>query len=229
MARILVVDDSPDLTTLLADVLEREGYDVAVAHNAREGLQRAHEFQPDLVLLDIIMPGMDGWDMLARLRDFSKVPVIMLTAIGDTEYKVRGLDIGADDYVTKPFDIEELEARMRALLRRTEQAPSEAQPVLSFDEGRLIIDPASYKVISQGEEVALTPLEHKLLLYLARNAGRVMTDAQILHDVWGPGYENSPTNVKVYIRRLRKKIEAEPSRPRYLLTRWGLGYYLIEI
>ncbi len=229
MARVLIVDDAPDLTMLLSDVLGHEGYEVAVAHNAQQGLQQARAFEPDLVLLDIIMPGMDGWEMLARLRDFSDVPVIMLTAIGDTEHKVRGLDIGADDYVSKPFDMQELTARMRALLRRVGQAASEVRSVLSFDGGRLVIDPDSHQVLSQGKEVNLTPIEHKLLLYLADNAGRVMTDEQILQNVWGPGYEDCLTNVKVYVRRLRQKIEADPDQPRYILTRWGVGYYMAKV
>jgi len=229
MARVLIVDDAPDLTMLLSDVLGHEGYEVAVAYNAQQGLQQARAFAPDLVLLDIIMPGMDGWEMLARLRDFSAVPVIMLTAIGDTEHKVRGLDIGADDYVSKPFDMQELIARMRALLRRAGQAAPGARSVLSFDDGRLLIDPDAHQVLSQGKEVNLTPIEQKLLLYLADNVGRVMTDEQILENVWGPGYEDYPTNVKVYVRRLRQKIEADPNRPRYILTRWGVGYYLAKI
>ena len=229
MARVLIVDDAPDLTMLLSDVLGHEGYEVAVAYNAQQGLQQARAFAPDLVLLDIIMPGMDGWEMLARLRDFSAVPVIMLTAIGDTEHKVRGLDIGADDYVSKPFDMQELIARMRALLRRAGQAAPGARSVLSFDDGRLLIDPDAHQVLSQGKEVNLTPIEQKLLLYLADNVGRVMTDEQILENVWGPGYEDYPTNVKVYVRRLRQKIEADPNQPRYILTRWGVGYYLAKI
>jgi DNA-binding response OmpR family regulator len=229
MARVLIVDDAPDLTTLLSDVLDQEGYEVAVAYDARQGLQQAHDFEPDLVLLDIIMPGMDVWEMLARLGDFSDVPVIMLTAIGDPEHRVRGLDIGADDYVSKPFDMQELIARMRALLRRAGQPPSGAHSVLSFDGGRLVIHPDSHRVISQGKEVSLTPIEHKLLLYLANNAGWVMTDEQILRNVWGPGYEDCLTNVKVYVRRLRQKIETDPDEPRYILTRWGVGYCLAKM
>jgi len=229
MARVLIVDDAPDLTVLLSDVLGQEGYEVAVAHDARQGLEQARYFEPDLVLLDIIMPGMDGWEMLARLRDFSDVPVIMLTAIGDTEHRVRGLDIGADDYVSKPFDMQELTARMRALLRRAGQPPSGVRSILSFDGGQLTIHPDSHRVISQGKEVDLTPIEHKLLLYLASNAGWVMTDEQILENVWGPGYEDCLTNVKVYVRRLRQKIEADPNQPRYIMTRWGVGYYLAKI
>ncbi len=226
--KLLVVDDQPELTKFLADAMTLEGYEVAVAHDARVGLQKVHSFEPDLILLDIMMPVIDGWEMLGRLRKFSDVPVIMLTAIGDTEHRVHGLDIGADDYLTKPFDVKELKARIRAVLRRvTASSPDSGQP-LSFDDGRLLIDPGSYRVIVQGEEVDLTRIEHQLLLYLARNAGSVMTYAQILENVWGPGYEDSPSYVKVYIRRLRQKIELDPSQPRCIQTRWGVGYCLTK-
>jgi DNA-binding response OmpR family regulator len=174
------------------------------------------------------MPVVDGWEMLRRLREFTDVPVIMLTAIGDTEHKIHGLDIGADDYITKPFEVKELKARIRAVLRRVIGPSPDQGPCLSLDDGRLIIDPSSHKVISHGREVSLTPIEHKLLLFLARNVGRVMTYEQILEHVWGPGYDDSVGNVKVYVRRLRKKIEADPSQPRYIQTRWGVGYGLIE-
>jgi two-component system response regulator VicR len=175
-----------------------------------------------------MMPIIDGWVMLSRLRQFSDVPVIMLTAIGDIDHKVHGFDIGADDYITKPFEVKELKARIGAVLRRARLSPSEADSYLSFDEGRLIIDPSAHLVFSHGKEVSLTPIEHNLLLLLALNAGRVLTYEQILKDVWGPGYEDSLTNVKVYVRRLRKKIEADPSQPRYIQTRWGVGYCLAK-
>lgn len=228
-AKILIVDDEPVQTTFLAHALAHEGYEVAVAHDAQEGLRRAHDFEPDLALLDVLMPGMDGWGMLVRLREFSTIPVIMLTAMGGVEDKVHGLNIGADDYITKPFEMEELKARIRAILRRATSPLSDASSHLSFDGDRLVIDPSSYRAISQGKAVDLTPIEHKLLLYLARNAGRVMTYAQILENVWGPGYEDSVTNVKVYVRRLRQKIEVEPSEPRYILTRWGIGYFMAQV
>ena len=227
-AKLLIVDDEQDLTRFLADAMLLEGYEVAVAHDARVGLQQVHSFEPDLILLDVNMPVIDGWEMLTRLRKFSDVPVIMLTAIGGTEHQVHGLDIGADDYLTKPFDVKELKARIRAVLRRVTTSSPESSQSLSFDGGRLVIDPGSYRVIVQGEEVGLTRIEHQLLLYLARNAGSVMTYAQILENVWGPGYEDSPSYVKVYIRRLRQKIEVDPSQPRCIQTRWGVGYCLTK-
>jgi DNA-binding response OmpR family regulator len=227
--RILVVDDAQEMTHFLRDVLSKEGYAVAVANDAREGLRLAHSFRPDLILLDVMMPEMDGWTMLHRLREFSDIPVIMLTAVGGTDSKVHGLDLGADDYLTKPFEIRELKARIRATLRRATLPASDKDRVLLFDSGHLVIDPTSYQVSSQGQEVDLTPIEHKLLLYLAINAGRVLTYEQILNNVWGPGYEDSLTNLKVYIRRLRTKIEANPSDPQYILTQWGVGYRMTKL
>jgi two-component system KDP operon response regulator KdpE len=227
--RILVVDDEPDMTSFLLQVLKREGFEVEGAHRAREGLRQAYLFRPDLVVLDIMMPEMDGWEMLRRLREFSDVPVIMLTAVGGIDSKVQGLDIGADDYVTKPFEVRELMARIRAALRRAAVVSSEEEQTLSFDGGNLVIDPPSRRVTSRGEVISLTPTEYKLLLYLACNAGQVLSYEQILDNVWGPGYEDSPTGVKVYIRRLRQKLEPNPRRPRYIMTEWGVGYSLAKI
>jgi two-component system KDP operon response regulator KdpE len=227
-AKLLIVDDEPDLRKFLADAMLLEGYEVAVAQDARQGLQQVDQFGPDLILLDVMMPVIDGWEMLSRLRKFSDVPVIMLTAIGDTEYRVHGLDIGADDYLTKPFEVKELKARIRALLRRTAASATKESASLSFDNGRLVLDPGSYRVMVEGEDVSLTRIEHQLLLYLARNAGSVMTYAQILENVWGPGYEDSPSYVKVYVRRLRQRIEVDPSQPRCIQTRWGVGYCLVN-
>jgi DNA-binding response OmpR family regulator len=228
-AKILVVDDAVELTKFLESSLIQEGYHVLVAHNAQEGLRQAYHAKPDLVLLDVMMPGMDGWEMLSRLREFSEVPVVMLTAVNDLDFMVRGLETGADDYLTKPFEMRELKARVRAVLRRAAASSVELGPSLTFDNGCLTIVPSSFTVLAHGQVVDLTPIEHRLLLYLARNAGRVMTYEQILHNVWGPGYEDSLSNVKVYVRRLRRKIELDPGEPRYLLTQWGVGYYLAAI
>lgn len=228
-AKILVVDDAVELTRFLEGSLVQDGYQVLVAHAAQEGLRQAYHAKPDLILLDVRMPGMDGWEMLARLREFSDVPVIMLTAVNEVGFKVRGLEIGADDYLTKPFEMRELKARVQAVLRRAAPSLVEPGPSLTFDNGRLTITPSSFSVTRHGQEIALTPIEHKLLFYLARNAGCVMTYEQILHNVWGPGYEESLSNVKVYIRRLRRKIEIDPGEPRYILTQWGVGYYLAAI
>jgi DNA-binding response OmpR family regulator len=226
--KILVVDDAPEMTLFLEQILKKENYELAVAYDAREGLRQAHVFRPDLILLDVMMPEMDGWDMLRRLREFSDVPVIMLTAIGGTDNKVHGLDIGADDYVTKPFEVQELKARIRSALRRTVVPLGGERQLFSFDGGQLVVDPVSRKVTCRSQEVSLTPTEYKLLLFLACNAGQVLTYNQILDNVWGPGYESSPDSVKVYIRRLRQKVEADPRHPRYILTQWGVGYSLAK-
>jgi two-component system KDP operon response regulator KdpE len=227
--KILVVDDAIELTRFLEGSLVQDGYQVLVAHTAQEGLRQAYHAQPDLILLDVMMPGMDGWEMLTRLREFSDVPVVMLTAVNAVDFKVHGLEIGADDYLTKPFEMRELKARVQAVLRRVASPSIESGSSFTFDDGNLILTPSTFTVIARGQEVDLTPIEHRLLLYLARNAGRVMTYEQILDNVWGPGYEDSLSNVKVYVRRLRRKIEVEPSKPRHILTQWGVGYYLAAI
>jgi two-component system KDP operon response regulator KdpE len=227
--KILIVDDSQDTTWLLKRVLTEEGYAVQLAHDGREGLRQAFDYRPDLVLLDVMMPDMDGWTMLSRLREFSDVPVIMLTAVGGEQSMVQGLDGGADDYVTKPYGMEELKARVRAVLRRRGVSESGRSKLLQFDGGNLCLDPASQKVTVRGELVNLTPTEYRLLLCLAYNAGRIVTSQQILDNVWGPGYEDSIANVKLYVWYLRRKIEADPRNPQYILTARGTGYYLTDI
>ena len=227
--KILVVDDSKDTTWLLRRTLTDENYEVEIAQNGLDGLRLAYHFRPDLVLLDVMMPDMDGWTTLRRLREFSEVPVIMLTAVGGEKSLVQGLDSGADDYVTKPFSMEELKARIRAVLRRKGLSEADSSPLLQFDGDQLIIDPSSQEVTVRGEVVDLTPTEYKLLLCLAYNAGRVLTPDQILDNVWGPGYEDSAANVKLYIWYLRRKIELDPADPCYIITKRGTGYYLADI
>jgi two-component system KDP operon response regulator KdpE len=229
VARILVVDDAPEMTWLLEKSLSKDHHDVEIAYNGQEGLRKAYAFQPDLVVLDIMMPDMDGWDMLRRLRQFSEVPVIMLTAITGVDSRIRGLDGGADDYLSKPFEVEELKARIRAMLRRATTPLLDRGPVLRFDGGQLIVDPVVHQVTVRGSVVSLTPTEYKLLLCLALNAGRALTYSEILDSVWGPGYEDGRNNVKVYIQHLRRKIEADPGQPRYILNQWGIGYCLAKI
>lgn len=226
--RILVVDDAPEMTQFLKAILSKEGYEVKTANDAREGLKQVYSFRPDLILLDVMMPEMDGWAILDRMREFSDMPVIMLTAVDGAENVTRGLNSGADDYVTKPFTVDELKARIRAILRRAAlSAPREERP-LSFDGSRLVIDPDARQVTVGGKAVNLTPTEYRLLLTLAHNAGQVLTYDQILDRVWGPGYEDSPTNVKVHIRHLRRKLESNPKQPRCIRTQWGVGYYLAK-
>jgi two-component system KDP operon response regulator KdpE len=227
--KILIVDDKAEITWLLQRALSEDGYEAEVAHDGQEGLRKAHSFRPDLIVLDIMMPGMGGLDMLTRLREFSDVPVIILTAMDSEDEKVHGLHIGADDYVTKPFGIRELKARIQATLRRVALPSSTESRILRFDGDNLIIDPSSHKVTIRGDEVSLTPTEYKLLLYLAYNAGRVLSYEQILDNVWGPGYEDGLTNVKLYVWYLRRKIEQDPSNPRYILTQRGAGYSLAKL
>jgi DNA-binding response OmpR family regulator len=171
----------------------------------------------------------NGWDLLRRMRELSDVPVIILSAIDNEDDKVRGFDLGADDYVTKPFGMQELNARIQAVLRRASMPPSRESHLLRFDGDQLIIDPTSHRLTVRGHDVALSPTEYRLLLYLAYNAGRVLNHRQILDNVWGPGYEASQTAIKVYIRRLRNKIEPDPRHPRYILTQRGAGYYLVNL
>jgi two-component system response regulator VicR len=227
--KILVVDDELDLTMLLQRILVREGYQVQTAEDGTAGLRLAYSFQPDLILLDVMMPEMDGWTMLRRLREFCDVPVIFLTAVGGLEPTIDGLDLGADDYITKPFARAELVARVQAVLRRRMLPPASSGEALRFDGGNLVIDPSIYSVSVRGQDVSLTPTEYELLLYLALNAGRVLTYEDILVQVWGEEYEGSDSNVKVYVRRLRHKIEENPSEPRYILNHWGVGYSLARI
>jgi two-component system KDP operon response regulator KdpE len=227
--KILVIDDKKEMTWLLQRALVEDGYEVVIAHNGQEGLRLAYSSRPDLILLDVLMPVMDGWDMLRRLREFSDVPVIMVTAVGGEDDKVEGLNIGADDYVTKPFGMEELKARVRAALRRASLMQSNKSPTLRFNGGDLVIDPAARSVTVRGQVIDLTPTEYKLLLYLAYNAGRVLSYDQILESVWGSGYDESMSNVKLYIWYLRRKIEADPGNPIYIQTQRGIGYIFNRI
>lgn len=226
---ILIVDDKASFRNVVRDYLTEEGFRTVTAENGRDALYAARHEKPDLILLDIMMPGMSGLEMLARFREFSDVPVIMLTAVGKPSIKVDGLNKGADDYVTKPFDTDELKARIRALLRRAALSAPEQNQAFSFDGGRLTIDPHARQVTVGGELISLTPTEYKLLLYLAHNAGQVLSYGQILDQVWGPGYGDSPDVVKVYVRRLRTKIEPDPARPCYILTHRSTGYCLAKI
>jgi len=228
-AKLLVVDDEEDLQQLLRAMLERRGYEVLSASGGLQAIRRLYHERPDLVLLDVMMPGMDGWETLKRIREMSTVPVIMLTALGEVNHVVQGLQIGADDYVSKPFDREELIARIEALLRRSTQPVDQADQTLSFDNGHLIIDPVSRRVVVHGQEVRLTPTEYRFLLYLAQNAGRVLTYESILSNVWDVAYQGGDKNVKVYATYLRRKIEPDPQQPRYICSERGVGYYMPKL
>lgn len=219
---ILVVDDDPGLLKLVAHCMQAEGYRVVTAADGQRALQLVEDEHLSLILLDIMMPGMDGLALCKRLREFSDVPVIMLTARGQVEDVVLGLDCGADDYVVKPFDTHELLARVSAVLRRAR--PPEALSQASVTSGDLHIDFARHLVTLKGIEVRLTPTEYRLLALLASNAGRVVTQDHLLHAVWGPEYSGETHILQVAVARLRKKIGDEAASARYLTTRSGIGY-----
>jgi len=221
--RILIVDDEPGLRELVRINLEHEGFGVLQAENGAVSLTMVREEQPDLVIMDVMMPEMDGWEACKKLREFSQVPVLMLTARVQSQDIVTGLDSGADDYLLKPFNMDELMARVRALLRRV---PSPNRPVAAGN-GEITIDKQKREVLVRGEPVDLTPTEYDLLLMLAENAGKVLEHEMLLRGVWGQEYTKDNDYLKVYIWHLRRKLEKDPRDPKLLLTEWGIGYRLI--
>ncbi len=225
---ILVADDDPQLLRLVTRNLQFEGYEVLPASDGQQALEQIEAQRPDLVLLDVMMPKMDGFSVCHRVREFSAVPIILVTARGQEQDKIRGLDLGADDYLTKPFSVDELLARVRAVLRRAQfTAIDQAHAVrMSTTIGDLTIDYAQHLVRMAGQEVALTPIEYLLLAYLAHNAGRVVTQDLLLEHVWGSEYVGESHMLQVNINRLRRKLEADPTHPRYILTKVGIGYLL---
>ena len=220
--KILVVDDDVRLTTTVEAILKESGYAPLVAHTAEDGLKRALRGEPDLALLDIMVPAMGGWELCRRLRAVSDIPIIFLTALSDVNDVVRGLEIGADDYLVKPFRQPELIARIKAHLRRVPDA--RLQQTLTFGEGELVIDLMKRVVRVRGETVELTPREFELLATLAGDAGRVIPTADLLRRAWGPNYEQATDNLKPYIHYLRKKIEEDSAAPQWILTVRGVGY-----
>jgi two-component system, OmpR family, KDP operon response regulator KdpE len=222
-ARILVVDDEPQILRALQTSLRGAGYEVFAAASAEQALAEAAARKPDAVILDLVLPDAEGTQVCRELRRWSSAPVIVLSAVGDESDKVAALDAGADDYVTKPFGIDELLARLRAVLRRTDPA---GEPVLTV--GELEIDLAARSVRRAGKRVALTPHEFALLALLARNRGKLLTHTTILREVWGPQYGRESHYLHVYISQLRRKVEPDPRRPRYLLTEPGAGYRFVD-
>lgn len=225
--RVLVVDDEPHLVRAVRMYLELQGYTVFGAHSGQEALDVVREKLPDLVILDVMMPGLDGFETLEELRRVSNTPVIMLTARGDEDQKVRGLGLGADDYVTKPFSQRELLARVQAVLRRAEQPALTSKTRIDVDEA-LAIDFDRGEVFVRGEPVRLTATEYRLLYHLASNPGRLMPAETLLAKVWGYEYREEDHYVRLYVSYLRQKIEPEPSHPRYILTVPGLGYKFVD-
>lgn len=219
---ILVIDDDPALLKLMRRSLELDGYDVSTAADGKTGLQLIEDEEPALVLLDIMMPDVDGFRVCERVRSFLNVPIIMLTAKGRLEDMVHGFDVGADDYVTKPFSTDELLARVKTVLRRT--TFPKRMPGPPFTSNGLRIDFANRQVTINGKEVILTPTEYRVLCPLALNAGRVITHDQLLTEVWGEEYRGNTYILKTFVSRLRKKIKDDPSNPKYIVTRPGIGY-----
>ncbi len=224
---VLTADDDPQLLRLIARNLQLEDYQVLVASDGQQALEQIEQHAPDLVLLDVMMPRMDGFTVCQRVREFSAVPIIIVTARGQDQDKVRGLDLGADDYLTKPFSIEELLARVRAVLRRAQFTASEqAHSMRTATIGDLTIEYAQHLVRMGGREIELTPTEYRILAYLAQNAGHVVTQDLLLERIWGTEYVGEGHMLQVNINRLRHKIEPDPMHPRYILTKVGIGYLL---
>jgi two-component system KDP operon response regulator KdpE len=221
-ARVLVVDDEPQITRVLKTVLSSQGYDVRTAAEGESALASFRDWSPDLLITDLYMPHMDGVELCRRVRESSSVPIIVLSVKGEERTKVDALDSGADDYVTKPFGIDELMARVRAALRRSGGAAT-TEPS-SFEAGDFRIDMDARRVHTQGREVRLTPKEFDLFVYMARHPNRVLTHAQLLEAVWGQASQEQPEYLRVFMGQLRKKLEPDPSNPRYLVTEPWVGY-----
>jgi two-component system KDP operon response regulator KdpE len=220
MTRILVVDDEPQILRALGTNLRARGYDVELAPTGEAALTIAARKHPDLVILDLGLPGIDGTEVIRGLRGWTAVPIIVLTVRETEGDKVAALDAGADDYVTKPFGMDELLARLRAALRRA--APAEEEAVVETDD--FTVDLAAKRVTRSGNEIRLTPTEWHVVELLVRNAGRLVTQRQLLQEVWGPQYEKETNYLRVYLAQIRKKLEPDPARPRYFLTEAGMGY-----
>jgi len=222
---ILVVDDEDTIREVIRRYLERDGFAVREAADGYAALEAIQDGPPDLIVLDLMLPGVDGLSITQQLRERHRIPIIMLTAKGETSDRIRGLDLGADDYMAKPFSPQELVSRVKAVLRRSsETAPLPGLPgqVLAFDGLRL--DEASRTVTLDGQDIPLTTKEFDLLWFFARHPHQVFTRTQLLDHVWGYEFYGDPSTVTVHIRRLREKIERDPSQPRYVLTVWGIGY-----
>ena len=225
--RVLVVDDEERMVRFIRMNLEHDGFQVSEAFNGKQAIQRLRDIKPDLILLDVMMPDLDGFDVLEMIREISSVPVIMLTAKGEEDDRVRGLELGADDYVSKPFSPRELVSRVKAVLRRTEAASGSMHGLLEIDD-RLKIDFDRREIWLEGKLVKLRPTEYRLLYHLVQNAGWVVSHDQLLQKVWGYEYRDEPHYVRLYINYLRQKLEKEPASPRYILTERGVGYRFVD-
>jgi len=228
---VLTADDDPQLLRLMTRNLQLEGYEVLAASDGQQALEQIEMKVPDLVLLDVMMPKLDGFTVCHKVREFSSVPIIIVTARGQDQDKIRGLDLGADDYLTKPFSVDELLARVRAVLRRAQFGAKESARGLQATTitGELSVDYAQHLVSLTGKEILLTPTEYRIISYLAQNAGRVVTQDLLLEHVWGSEYLGESHMLQVNINRLRRKIESDPTNPRYIQTKVGVGYSLASL
>ena len=225
--RILIVDDEERMVRFIRLNLEHDGFLVSEAFNGREALQQLRDVSPDLILLDVMMPELDGFEVLQMVRETSKVPVLMLTAKGEEDDRVRGLELGADDYITKPFSPREMVSRVKAVLRRTEASSGSTHGLIEVDD-RLRMDFDRREIWLEGEIIKFRPTEYRLLYHLVQNAGWVVTHDQLLTKVWGYEYRDEPHYVRLYINYLRKKLEEDPANPKYILTERGVGYRFVD-
>ena len=225
--RILVVDDEERMVRFIRLNLEHDGFEVVEAFSGQQAMDRLRETLPDLVLLDVMLPDIDGFEVLRLIRENNEVPVIMLTAKGEEDDRVQGLELGADDYVTKPFSPRELVSRARAVLRRTDSARGQSSGVIEVDD-RLKIDFDRREIWVENELVKLRPTEYRLLYHLVQNAGWVISHDQILAKVWGYEYRDEPHYVRLYVNYLRQKLEENPAKPKYILTERGVGYRFVD-
>jgi len=225
--RILIVDDEKRMVRFIRLNLEHDGFQVISAYNGKEALDQVRNALPDLILLDVMMPDIDGFQVLEKIREFSSVPVIMLTAKGEEDDRVRGLELGADDYVTKPFSPRELVSRVRAVMRRISSLEGSTASIIHVDDN-LKLDFSRREVWLKEKLIQLRPTEYRLLYHLVQNAGWVLTHEQILTKVWGYEYRDEPHYVRLYVNYLRKKIEDDPSTPKYILTERGIGYRFVD-
>jgi len=225
--KVLVVEDDNSIATLTRLQLESKGYQVTIAHNGGEGLKLAYSLQPDLVILDIMMPDIDGWTVCQRLREMSDVPIIFVTAVGQERNIVRGLQLGADDYIVKPFSTKELQARIEAVLRRRGREPHDLPKY--YTNGWLTVDLETRQIKVDSKLVELSPIEFRLLMTLIRNEGKVLTHQFLLEQVWGPTYKDERHYLKLYVWYLRQKLEKDPNHPLMFLTERGVGYRLARV
>lgn len=226
-AVVVLIEDAPEIRRFLRASLVDHGYRLVEAETGREGLQAAETRQPDVIILDLGLPDMEGLDVIRRLREWTAVPILVLSARGQEVDKIAALDAGADDYVSKPFGVGELLARLRVLLRGAGRAVRDIDEGL-YESGDLVVAFAHRRVAVKGQDVHLTPIEYRLLTTLIRHAGKVLTHQQLLKEVWGRPYADQPHYLHVYMAQLRRKIEGDPARPRHLLTEPGVGYRLAE-